>query len=172
MRRTLGWAALAAVMIAAPVAAQESDGSLVEDILQAIRLPMLTREARTLGVPDRDLQRIFMTARARRVRAGSLAELFSAENGAIRKHGPIDNFGAFVQDKLDAGLRGRELAAAIQAEHGARGMGHPGQAGKSMDQGGKPASPGESGKPASPGKPGKPESPGKSGESGRNGGSR
>ena len=190
MRKVLGWMAFLVVVAAAPVAAQESNDEFVQGVLQAIRLPTVTREARTLGVPDRDVRGILTTARERRIRAGSVAELFAAENDAIRQHGPIDNFGAFVQQKLDAGLRGRELAAAIQAEHGARGKGkgYKGEAGKSGEQGkrgspgksgdyGKPDSPGKSGdhgKPASPGKPddkGKPDSPGQSEDKGKKGGS-
>jgi len=140
MRRVLGWTAMLVMMVAAPVAAQESNDDLVLGILQAIRLPTVTREARMLGVSDRDVRDILNSGRERRVRAGSMAELFAAENDAIRQHGPIDNFGAFVQSKLDAGLRGRDLAAAIQAEHGARGKGkgHAGMSdehGKSDDKG-------------------------------------
>jgi len=109
------------------------------------------------------------------VPAGSLAELFAEENDAIRKHGRIDNFGAFVQEKLAAGLRGRELAAAIHAEHAARGIGkgRPAEAGKPG------AHPGSSGSVGKPGKPvdadehgNKPDSPGKSGEAGKKGGTR
>jgi hypothetical protein len=47
--------------------------------------------------------------------------LFETENKAIREHGPVDNFGAFVQRRLDEGLRGRDLADAIRAEHAAHG---------------------------------------------------
>ena len=160
---------LVALLAAVPVAAQESGSSLLQEIAQAIRLPTVTREARVLGVPERDLQTIFATARAHRIPAGSLAELLSVENDAIRKHGPVDNFGAFVQEKLNSGLRGRELAAAIRSEHAARGIGkgRPAEAGK---PGVHPGSSGSVGKPGSAGEPGgKPDSPGKSGESGKKG---
>jgi hypothetical protein len=169
---------LVGLLTAVPVAAQESGNGVLQEILQAARLPTVTREARLLGVPERDLQSIFATARERRVPAGSLAELFAEENDAIRKHGPIDNFGAFVQEKLAAGLRGRELAAAIHAEHAARGTGkgRPAEVGK---PGAHPSSSGSVGKPGKPGKPvdadehgGKPDSPGKSGEAGKKGGAR
>ena len=35
----------------------------------------------------------------------------------------MDNFGAFVQSRLDAGLRSRALAQAIRQEHSRRGIG-------------------------------------------------
>ena len=172
MGKVISWIAFLVVVAAAPVAAQDSNDEFVKGLLQAIRLPTVAREARTLGIQDRDVRAILTTARGRRIRAGSVAELFAAENDAIREHGPIDNFGAFVQQKLDAGLRGRELAAAIQAEHGARGKGkgYKGEAGKSGEQGkrGGPGKPGDHGKPASPGKP---DSPGHSEDKGKEGGS-
>lgn len=161
-------AALALLLVAVPAHAQDSGELSVAELIQAFRLPAATREARQLGVPERDLLDIFRTARERRVSAGSLADLFFEENDAVRKHGPIDNFGAFVQDKLRQGLRGRELAAAIHAEHARRGMGkgtkHAGDGPGNSDRAGKP---GHAGKPDNAGKPddaGKPGSPGKSGE--------
>lgn len=180
MRRILGWTAVLLLAGTAPAGAQDSD-DLVQGILQAMRLPTVTREARLLGVADRDVRDILTMGRDRRVRAGSMAELFAAENDAIRQHGPIDNFGAFVQSKLDAGLRGRDLAAAIQAEHGARGMGkgHMGKAdghgmsgayGKSDDHG-KSGAYGKSDDHGKSDDKGKPDSPGKSDDKGKKGGS-
>ena len=178
MKKSLRMTVLVALLAAVPVAAQESSSGFLQELLQAARLPTVTREARVLGVPERDLQTIFAAAREHRIPAGNLAELLSEENKAIRQHGPVDNFGAFVQEKLDAGLRGRELAAAIHAEHAARGIGkgRPAEAGK---PGAHPGSSGSVGKPGKPGKPvdadehgGKPESPGKSGEAGKKGGTR
>ncbi len=153
---------LMALALAAPAAAQESGGSPVDRFLMAAHLPTAAREARFLGVPERDLQTLFATAREQRMPAANLAELFNEENDAIRQHGPIDNFGAFVQQQLRSGLRGRDLAAAIRAEHVARGMGkdraakiwRPDKSGMSSssddqgrtDRGGGPESPGKSGK--------------------------
>jgi hypothetical protein len=175
MKKSLRMTVLVALLAAVPVAAQESSSGFLQELLQAARLPTVTREARVLGVPERDLQTIFAAAREHRIPAGNLAELLSEENKAIRQHGPVDNFGAFVQEKLDAGLRGRELAAAIHAEHAARGIGkgrpaevgkpgrHPGASG-SVDKPDRPGSAEEHG--------GKPDSPGKSGEAGKKGGTR
>jgi len=175
MKKSLRMTVLVALLAAVPVAAQESSSGFLQELLQAARLPTVTREARVLGVPERDLQTIFAAAREHRIPAGNLAELLSEENKAIRQHGPVDNFGAFVQEKLDAGLRGRELAAAIHAEHAARGMGkgRPAEAGKPGRQ---PGASGSVDKPDRPGsveeQGGKPDTPGKSGETGKKGGTR
>jgi hypothetical protein len=192
MRKSVCMTVMAVLLAAVPVMAEESGNPLVQQILQAARLPTVTREARVLGVPEQDLQAVFATAREHRILAGDLTALLSEENDAVRKYGPVDNFGAFVQEKLAAGLRGRELAAAIHAEHAARGIGKgragkvgkPGKApgppgaadtpGKAVEQVGKPDHPGEhGGKPDNPGEHvGKPASPGKSGETGKKGGTR
>src|SRR5688572_21405597 len=113
---------LATALTAAPAAAQESSGALAS-VLQALLLPRTIQESRTLGVPDSDIRAILDRARERRVRAADVNELFEHENRAIREHGPVDNFGAFVQRRLDEGLRGRDLAEAIRAEHAAHGKG-------------------------------------------------
>jgi hypothetical protein len=170
MRTTFRMTMLMTFLAVVPAAAQESGSSLLQEIRQAARLPTATREARGVGVPERDLQTIFATARELRLPAGGLVDLLSEESNAIRKYGPIDNFGAFVQRKLNAGLRGRELAAAIRTEHAARGVGkrRPADAGKPGEH---PGSSGSVGKPGNTGEHGdKPDSPGKSGESGKKGG--
>jgi hypothetical protein len=113
---------LATALAAAPSAAQESS-SMVASVLQALRLPRTTLEARTLGVPESDIRAILDKAREKRVPAADVNELFEHENRAIREHGPVDNFGAFVQSRLNEGLRGRDLAEAIRAEHAAHGKG-------------------------------------------------
>jgi len=113
---------LMTALVAAPSAAQESS-SMLASVLQALRLPRTTQEARTLGVPESDIRAILDRAREKRVSAGAVNELFETENKAIREHGPVDNFGAFVQRRLDEGLRGRDLAEAIRAEHAAHGKG-------------------------------------------------
>jgi hypothetical protein len=116
---------LAIALTAAPATAtaQESSGGTLASVLQALRLPRMTQEARTLGVPESDIRAILVRARERRVGAAEVTELFEHENRAIREHGPVDNFGAFVQRRLDEGLRGRDLAEAIRAEHAAHGKG-------------------------------------------------
>jgi hypothetical protein len=123
MQSRIGILVLATALAAAPATAQETRTSATETLLWALRLPQATQQARLLGVPERDLRSIFDTAREMRLPAGALTEVFDEENKSIREHGPVDNFGAFVQARLGEGLRGRELAAAIRAEHAARGKG-------------------------------------------------
>ena len=122
MKTLIGILVLATSLAAAPSAAQEPSGMLAS-VLQALLLPRTTLEARSLGLPESDIRAILDKARERRLRAADVNELLEHENRAIREHGPVDNFGAFVQRRLDEGLRGRELAEAIHAEHAAHGKG-------------------------------------------------
>lgn len=189
--RTSTWIfTVAALAVAAPGAAQESSTAIRDAILGAARLPEATREARVLGVPESDIRAIFGAAREQRLPAGVLHEVIVSGNESIREHGPIDNFGAFVQSKLAQGLRGRDLAAAIRAEHAARGIGRgnklkatdgpgasgargaPGSAAGDKARGGKPDEPGKPDQAGKSGQGGKPDAPGKSGDNaGRKGGS-
>lgn len=124
MRYKIGWIALAATLVAGPGAAQQqSSPDMLQSILRVIRLPGATMEARALGVPENDLLTIFAAARERQVHSGMVTELLESGNDAMREHGPVDNFGAFVQARLDEGLRGTDLAAAIRAEHARSGKG-------------------------------------------------
>jgi len=182
MSKSMGWMFLLATLVAAPAHADEQ---FRQSVLQALRLPTVTRESRNLGVPESDLKPIFTTARRMNLPAGNLTDLFDEENKNIREHGRVDNFGAFVQSKLDAGLRGRDLAAAIRAEHAARGIGkgnagdlgkpgnaqgHSGNAqGQPGNAAGKPANPGKSGTPGNSNPSGKPDSPGKSDQNDKSG---
>lgn len=109
---------------------------------------------------------------AKKVPAHEARQVIDEERVARRDHRPVDNFGAFVQSRLQAGLRGQELAAAIRAEHAARGKGK-GKAGnkargkddgeereKAKNRPGKDESePGAKGRKDDP--PGKPEGKGK-----------
>jgi hypothetical protein len=94
---------LLASFIPAPGAAQDA-AAQASDILHSILLPRTSQILRESGVPDEEVQSVI-------------------EAASVREHGPVDNFGAFVQDQLAAGLRGRDLAAAIHAEHARRGIG-------------------------------------------------
>ena len=164
MTKHLVRAGLLLVLTAIPATAQDSGSNLLDSIRQAILLPRVTKDARDLGVPQSDLLAIFRNAREKQISAATLSDLFREENDAIRKNGRIDNFGAFVQQKLDAGLRGRELAAAIHAEHARRGMGK-GHDMKDMPGMGHSKAPGKSGDKRD-------DSPGKSGQGGNKGGGR
>jgi len=91
--------------------------------VKAARLPKKAHEVRQKGVADGDVKAALRAAKSKGVGAGEMAEVTEEHGRAVDEHGPIDNFGAFVNSKLDEGLRGRELAAAIRAEHAKRGKG-------------------------------------------------
>jgi len=91
--------------------------------LKTIRLPGTVQAARAEGVSEGDMKQVLNAARRRGLHAAEMADIASAQRDAIRAHGAVDRSGAFVQSKLDEGLRGRELAAAIREEHVRRGRG-------------------------------------------------
>jgi hypothetical protein len=135
MRTT--WLALSGLLIAAPLAAQQTPAqsdSVAEQARRRIEamlgLPRRAEEIRRTGVADSALRTILGTLAKERVPAEEVAVILEAEREAAAEHGPTDNFGAFVQAQLAAGKRGRELAAAIRAEHQARGKGRPADAGR------------------------------------------
>lgn len=159
MQSRIGILILATALAVAPAAAEDMHTMARESLLQSLQLPRVTQEARLLGVGDRDIRDMFVMARDNRLTTGDLTRLFEVENEAIREHGPVDNFGAFVQARLNQGLRGKELAAAIHAEHAARGMGKgnmPGQYGHPGGKGDSPMNRVEGRKPGSPDRPGAP----------------
>jgi hypothetical protein len=118
--------------------------SLRQDILRAIDLPRAAAELRAAGVPIDEVQNAIETARRRRVPAAETEEVLSETSRAVEEHGPIENFGAFVQTQLESGLRGRDLAAAIRAEHQRNGIGRgrrlgpPDEGGRGQGQGRRP----------------------------------
>jgi hypothetical protein len=95
-------------------------------ILWAIRLPALVAEARQIGVTETVVRELLDGLRGRGLTADEAAMVVSEEVDAVNAGEPKDNFGGFVHQQLDAGLRGRALAQAIRAEHKARGIGRPG----------------------------------------------
>ncbi len=124
--------ALALLAFAGPLAAQEDRpqppvepevAEAAADILAALKLPQVAERVREAGVPREDVEDVVMAAKDRGMSPGETAEILEASSEAVDDHGPVDNFGAFVQARLDEGLRGRDLAAAIRAEHEARGIG-------------------------------------------------
>jgi hypothetical protein len=124
--------ALLFVAPVSPLAAQVPDW--VTQLLAAAELPVVAVQIRNDGVAASQVQAAIDAMAASRLRAHEARQLLVEERDAIRDHGPVDNFGAFVQTKLAAGLRGRDLATAIKAEHAARGKGKP-QGTKSSNDG-------------------------------------
>jgi hypothetical protein len=105
------------------VTAPAQTNERAQQILIAAQLPVSAAQARNEGIPNGDLRAVLEAMRTARVPAHEARVIIDEERQARRDHGPVDNFGAFVQSRLQAGLRGRELAAAIRAEHVARGKG-------------------------------------------------
>lgn len=118
-----------ALAAAAPLGAQQAP-DWVTQLLAAARLPIEARDARQEGVRDDELRSVLEAMRRARVPAYDAAAVLDTARAARRQHGPVDNFGAFVQAQLASGKRGRALAAAIRAEHAQKGKGQgQGQAG-------------------------------------------
>lgn len=114
-----------------PVAADAT----VRGVLEAIRLPGITQEARRAGIPDEDIAEVIDVARERDLPPEERREILEGATEVARETGPIDNFGAFVQSRLAEGLRGRALADAIRAEHQLRGKGKGQDKGQDNDHG-------------------------------------
>ena len=134
MRRRLA-AAFTGLALAwvAPARAQVPDW--VSQILTAAELPVATAEARREGVKSDDIRGVLDVLMKSRVPAHEATAVIDTARAVRREHGPVDNFGAFVQSQLAAGKRGRELAAAIRAEHARQGRGNAGRPGASQDRG-------------------------------------
>jgi len=98
---------------------------VVEALLGALRLPEVTIEARDVGVSDSTLIGLIDRFRDDGIPAVEAEDILDQELEVVRAGGPVGNFGAFVQSRLAAGLRGRALAEAIRAEHRSRGIGIP-----------------------------------------------
>lgn len=105
-----------------PLVAQLPDW--VNDILRASKLPVATAEARREGVTSDEVRGVLDAMKNAGVKAEEAAAVIDTARAVRREHGPVDNFGAFVQSQLAAGKRGRELAAAIRAEHVRQGRGN------------------------------------------------
>ena len=156
-----------ALSLLANSAASAQTPDWVTVLLDAAMLPVSANAARGEGVPGDEVRAVLEALRGKNVPAHEARGVLDEARNARREHGPVDNFGAFVQSKLDAGLRGRDLAAAIRAEHVARGKGGAaarkgapgGMKGKSAAAGdarGKtPSARDDSGKAARPNPPGK-----------------
>lgn len=121
----------------------------LDRILASAQLPVAAAEARTEGVSNIQLSDILEMIRRRGLPAEDARYVLEEEVRVVREGGPKENFGAFVQTQLDAGLRGRALADAIHEEHRRRGMGKPGDRGpndRNDDRPGNDARPGQPGR--------------------------
>jgi hypothetical protein len=116
---------VAVALIASPIDAIEAQQpSLIERIRGAMQLPAVVDSVKqNSGMPEREISDVIAEIKRRRMPASEARDVLRESNAAIRDHGPVDNFGAFVKARLDAGLRGRALAQAIRQEHARRGIG-------------------------------------------------
>src|SRR4051812_18287316 len=92
----------------------------VKEVLDAAQLPLAAAHARQAGVPDSAVRAAVAAMQNAKVRPGDAQEVLDEARREKSENGPVGNFGAVVQAKLQAGLRGRDLAAAIHAEHTAQ----------------------------------------------------
>jgi hypothetical protein len=159
MRLTL--AVLTGALLAAPLAAQQQPDSTTikaqERIAAILGIPRRADEIRRTGVPDSTLRGVLDILVKERVPAKEAEAILVAERDAAAEHGPTDNFGAFVQAQLASGKRGQELAAAIRAEHQARGKGKPANAGRPDAAGRRPDDSPQGGRPEGAGRGGRPD---------------
>ena len=123
------------------------------EILQAILLPRVAELLRDRGVPIDEVEHAVEEARRSGVAPGEATAIFEEAVVSVEENGPIENFGGFVQQQLERGLRGQELAAAIRAEHAARGIGRGARLESSRGPQGRGGPPGETGPGASDRRP-------------------
>lgn len=92
-------------------------------ILRALEFPRVMQRARAAGAADSTLRGILETMRTRGLPAHDATAALETEVEILEQGGNKENFGQFVKTQVEAGLRGRELAASIRAERARRGMG-------------------------------------------------
>jgi hypothetical protein len=116
---------------------------------RAIELPAAAQRLRDLGVPDAEVTLAVRAARDHGLSAEDATVVM--EEGT---RGPkLDNFGKFVNEQLDKGLRGRDLATAIHEEQALRGKGPPDEGPPGQDpEKGEKGKAGEGGPPEEAGK--------------------
>lgn len=133
MRASLTLVALA--LVAAPARGQNqapADSGLWQKVLN---LPKTVDEGRQAGVPSGTIWGVLDSLRRARVPAQDAQQIVQEEVDAVKAGAPKEDFGATVNALLARGLRGRELAAAIHAEHARRGIGQGRGKGKGQGQG-------------------------------------
>ena len=113
--------AVAGLAAASPLRAQDGRTSLAERLAAAVALPAAARELRAAGVPSGEVAVALEALGARTVPADEARGVLLTAAEAASARGPIDNFGAFVRSQVQAGVRGRDLSAAIRNEPSRRG---------------------------------------------------
>src|SRR3954469_14986045 len=111
------------ILLLAPAGLAAQQTALTNRVNAALGLPLQVDTLRLRGVPEGQTRIVIDEARRRKLSASETHDLLGEANRDARDHGPVNNFGAFVQAQLAAGKRGRALATAIRAEHQRRGVG-------------------------------------------------
>lgn len=138
-----GWSYLAVALLLGPQHGIEGQTpSIIERVRAAARLPEIVDSVRrNAGASESDVRGVLTEHQRRRIPASEAHDVLQAANESAREHGPVDNFGAFVQARLASGLRGQALAQAIRQEHAQRGIGggraRESMAGKASEAGAK-----------------------------------
>lgn len=101
----------------------EEELSLLERVQRAAEIVTASEEAREVGMSEEEVNEVLEGARDRGLSPAETGDVLNESTEAVKESGPVDNFGAFVQAKLDEGLRGKELAHAIHEEHRLHGKG-------------------------------------------------
>src|SRR5688500_12726820 len=114
---------LATLAIAWSTSLQAQVPDWVTQILTAAPRPIVTTEARREGIDSEEIRAVLEAMGRSGIPAHEATLVIDTARAVRRDHGPVDNFGAFVQSQLAAGKRGRDLAAAIRAEHARQGRG-------------------------------------------------
>jgi hypothetical protein len=136
MRTSLTLIALA--LAAAPAGAQNQEPADSGFWQRVLNLPKTVDEGRQAGIPSGTIWGVLDSLRRARVPAQEAQVIVQDEVDAVKAGAPKENFGAAVNAMLARGLRGRELAAAIHAEHARRGMGKGKGKGQGQGRGRKP----------------------------------
>jgi hypothetical protein len=113
--------ALALLAATSVAAAQQKASASADHVNAALNLPRQVDTLRARGVPESQTRLAINELEKRRVPATESRDILVETNTDAKAHGPVNNFGAFVQAQLAAGKRGSMLAAAIRAEHVRRG---------------------------------------------------
>lgn len=95
-------------------------------LLRALDLPRVMQRARAAGAPDSTLRGLIDAMLRRGIPAGEATPAVETEVEVVEQGGNKDAFGQFVKSQVEAGYRGKELAARIRAERARRGTGPDG----------------------------------------------
>ncbi|MFW5879021.1 MAG: hypothetical protein ACOCVR_04300 [Myxococcota bacterium] len=91
--------------------------------IEAMELPVAAHRLREAGVSNEEMKIALTALRENRGVGGERASILSvrllkAELEVVRERGAMRGFGAFVRERIEAGLRGQELARAVRERRG------------------------------------------------------